>query len=169
MPFYCLNVPSKIFYASMGAEFLRISRAASKIEDLSRSCKQLNVKTRWANVENQNFLTKMTQRHLEVLIKYNKSIEQVMQVIGFKIQIKAPKSNIFFYIHFLHIYIFLHFLFFIYSFIISICNFKYLYILFYIFHICIFLHIYLYVSMFLCFYIFIHFCFFIYSIFLIFL
>ena len=42
----------------MGAEFLRISRAASKIEDLSRSCKQLNVKTRWANEENQNFLNK---------------------------------------------------------------------------------------------------------------
>ena len=102
-------------------------------------------------------LIKMTQRHLEVLIKYNKSIEQVMQVIGFKIQIKAPKSNIFFYIHFLHIYIFLHFLFFIYSFIISICNFKYLYILFYNFHICIFLHVYLYVSMFLYFHTFLFF------------
>ena len=58
MPFYCFSVPSKIFYTSIGAEFLRISRAASKIEDLSLSCKQLNVKTRWANVENQNFLNK---------------------------------------------------------------------------------------------------------------
>ena len=58
MPFYCSSVPSKIFYASIGAEFLRISRAASKIEDLSCNCKQLNVKTRWANEKNQIFLNK---------------------------------------------------------------------------------------------------------------
>ena len=41
MPFHCSNVPSKMFYGSIGAEFLRISRATSKIEDLSRTCKQL--------------------------------------------------------------------------------------------------------------------------------
>ena len=41
MPFYCSNVPSKMFYGSIGAEFLRISRATSKIEDLSRNCQQL--------------------------------------------------------------------------------------------------------------------------------
>ena len=40
MPFYCSNVPSKMFYGSIGAEFLRISRATSKINDLSRNCKQ---------------------------------------------------------------------------------------------------------------------------------
>ena len=41
MPFYCSNVPSKIFYGSIGAEFLRISRATNKTEDLSRNCKQM--------------------------------------------------------------------------------------------------------------------------------
>ena len=41
MPFYCSNVPSKIFCGSIGAEFLRISRATSKIDDLTRNCKQL--------------------------------------------------------------------------------------------------------------------------------
>ena len=41
MPFYCSNVPSKIFYRSIGAHFLRISRATSKTEDLSCTCKQL--------------------------------------------------------------------------------------------------------------------------------
>ena len=41
IPFYCSNVPSKIFYGSIGAEFLRISRATSKTEDLSCTCKQL--------------------------------------------------------------------------------------------------------------------------------
>ena len=39
MQFYCSNVPSKMFYRSIGAGFLRISRATRKIEDLSRTCK----------------------------------------------------------------------------------------------------------------------------------
>ena len=64
MPFYCSNVPSKMFYGSIGAEFLRISRATSKIVNLSRTCKQVlvlvnsNVKTKWSNEENQIFLNK---------------------------------------------------------------------------------------------------------------
>ena len=41
MPFYCSNVLSKMFYGSIGAEFFRISRATSKIEDLSCNRKQL--------------------------------------------------------------------------------------------------------------------------------
>ena len=41
MPFYCSNVPRKIFYRSIGAEFPRISRATSKIEDISCNCKHL--------------------------------------------------------------------------------------------------------------------------------
>ena len=41
MPFHCYNFSSKLFYASIGAEFLNISRATSKREDLSRTCNQL--------------------------------------------------------------------------------------------------------------------------------
>ena len=41
MPFYCLNIPRKMFYGSIGAQRLRIYRATSKIGDLSRTCKQL--------------------------------------------------------------------------------------------------------------------------------
>ena len=41
MPFCCSNVPSKMFYGSTGAGFLRVSRATSKTEDPSRNCKQL--------------------------------------------------------------------------------------------------------------------------------
>ena len=41
IPFYCFNVPSKMFYESVGAEFLKSSRAISKIEDLSHNYKQL--------------------------------------------------------------------------------------------------------------------------------
>ena len=36
----------------------RISRATSKIEDLPHTCKELSVKTKWANEENQIFLDK---------------------------------------------------------------------------------------------------------------
>ena len=47
-----------MLYGSIGAEFLRISRATSKIEDLSLPRKQSNVKTKWTNKENQIFLDK---------------------------------------------------------------------------------------------------------------
>ena len=47
-----------MLYGSIGAEFLRISRATSKIEDLSLPCKQSNGKTKWTNKENQIFLDK---------------------------------------------------------------------------------------------------------------
>ena len=85
MPFYCSNVLSKMFYGSIGAEFLRISRATSKIEDLSCTCKQL---LSWMLRQNGQmrrikfFSIKMIQQHQEVFIKYNKSIEEVMQAIG---------------------------------------------------------------------------------------
>ena len=85
-PFYCSNVPSKIFYGSIGAEFIRISRATSKIEDVTRNCKQLLsqiLKQNW-QMRRINFsLIKMIKWHQEVFIKYNKSIEEVMQIIGF--------------------------------------------------------------------------------------
>ena len=41
IPFYCSNVPGKMFSGSIRAEFFRISRATYKTEDLSRTCKQL--------------------------------------------------------------------------------------------------------------------------------
>ena len=98
IPFYCSSIPSKMFYGSIGAEYLRISRATSKIEDLSRTCKQLlsmfkqNGQTRRIKFS----LIKMIQRHQEIFIQYNKSIEE------------HQISNIFYYVHFLHIvYIFI--------------------------------------------------------------
>ena len=41
MPFACSNIPRKMFYGSIGAEFLRIARATTKIEDVTTTCKQL--------------------------------------------------------------------------------------------------------------------------------
>ena len=86
MPFYCSNVPSKTFYGTIGAEFLRIPRATSKIEDLTRNCKQLLSRMLKQNGQIKRIkfsLIKMIQRHQEIFIQYNKSIEEVMQAIGF--------------------------------------------------------------------------------------
>ena len=75
-----------MFYGSIGAEFLRISGATSKIEDLSHTCKQLLSRMLQQNVQMRRIklsLIKMIQGHQEVFIKYNKSTEEAMQAIGF--------------------------------------------------------------------------------------
>ena len=47
MPVCCSNVPNKMFYESIGAEFLKISSATSKIEDLViATVVKLNVKAK---------------------------------------------------------------------------------------------------------------------------
>ena len=86
MPFYCSNVPGKMFYGSTGAEFPRISRAICKIEDLTRNCKQLLSRMLKQNGQMRRIkfsLIKMIQRHQNDFIKYNKSIEEVMEAISF--------------------------------------------------------------------------------------
>ena len=86
MPFYSSNAPSKIFYGNNEAEFLRISRATSKIEDLSPTCKQLSsrmLKQRGQMRRIKFSITKIIQQYQEVFIKYNKSIEEVKLAIGF--------------------------------------------------------------------------------------
>ena len=85
MPFHCYNVPSKMFYGTVGAEFIRISRATSKIEDPSHNCKQLLNRMLKQNGQMRRikFSLKLSQRHQEVFINDNKSIEGVMQAICF--------------------------------------------------------------------------------------
>ena len=75
-----------MFFGSIGADFLRISRTTSKIEDLSRNCKQLLSRMLKQNGQMRRIkfsLLKIIQWHQEVFIKYNKSIEEVIQAIGF--------------------------------------------------------------------------------------
>ena len=76
MSFFSSNIPSKMLYGSSEAKFLRISRATSKIEDLSRICKKLLSRIKFS-------LIKMIQRHREIFIKHSKSTQDVMQAIGF--------------------------------------------------------------------------------------
>ena len=75
-----------MFYGGIGAEFLRISRATSKIEDLSRTCKQLLSRMVKQNRRMKGIkfsFMKRIQQHQEVVIKYNNLIEEVIQAIGF--------------------------------------------------------------------------------------
>ena len=72
----------------MGAleQSLLISRATSKIEDLSRNCKQWLSRMLKLNGEMRRIkfsLIKRIQQHPEVFIEYNKLTEEVMQAIGF--------------------------------------------------------------------------------------
>ena len=83
MPFYCSIL---LLYGSIRTEFFRICRATSKIEDLSRNCTQLLSRMLKQNGKMRRIkfsLIKMIQRYQEAFIKYNKSIEEVMQPIGF--------------------------------------------------------------------------------------
>ena len=66
-----------MFDGSIDAEFLRISRATSKIEDLSHTCQQSLMK------RIKFSLIKTIQRHQEIYIEFIKSTEEVMQAIGF--------------------------------------------------------------------------------------
>ena len=71
---------------SIGVEFLRISRATSKTEDLSLTCKQLLSRLLKQNGQARRIkfsLINMIQQHQEVFIKYNISNEEVMQAISF--------------------------------------------------------------------------------------
>ena len=75
-----------MFYDSNQAEFFRISRPNSKIEDLCRTYKQLLSRTLKQNGQLRRIkpsLIKMIQWHRDVFPKYNKSIEEVMQAISF--------------------------------------------------------------------------------------
>ena len=77
MPFYYSNIPSKTFYGSIGAEFRRISRATSKIEDLSRTCKLLLSRILKQNGQMSRIKfssIKMVQWHQEVFIKYKNKL-----------------------------------------------------------------------------------------------
>ena len=71
---------------SIGVEFLRISRATSKTDDLSLTCKQLLSRLLKQNGQARRIkfsLINMIQQHQEVFIKYNISNEEVMQAISF--------------------------------------------------------------------------------------
>ena len=85
MPFASSNMPIKMFYGSIGAEFLRIARATSKVEDLGSSCQQLL--TRMSSQgslqsKTRSTLTKIIQRHQDTFEKYDLSSTEILKIVG---------------------------------------------------------------------------------------
>ena len=75
-----------MFNGSIGVEFLGIFIGTIKVEDLSRTCKQVLRRMLKQNAQMRGIkssLIKMIQRHQEVFKKYKISVEEVMKAIGF--------------------------------------------------------------------------------------
>ena len=85
MPFKNSNIPSKMFYSSIGAEFLRMARVTSKIEDLKISCSQLisrMTKQRGVYQRMLRVISKMINRHPMVFEKYNLNTHEIIAQVG---------------------------------------------------------------------------------------
>jgi hypothetical protein len=80
-PYRSSNIPSKMFYATIGAEVLRIAKATSKYEYFLESVRVLliRMKKQGANVFGiQKVLRKMLGRHTEIFAKFSKTIENII-------------------------------------------------------------------------------------------
>jgi hypothetical protein len=81
MPYRSSNIPSKMFYATISAEVLRIAKATSKYEYFLECVHMLliRMKKQGANVFGiQKALRKMIGRHSEIFTKFPKSIENII-------------------------------------------------------------------------------------------
>ena len=75
-----------MFYGELEQSFLEFLEQPVKLNNLSRNSIQLLSRMLKQNGKLRRIkfsLIKMIQRHQEVFIKYNKSVEEVMQAIGF--------------------------------------------------------------------------------------
>ena len=87
LPFLSSNMPSKMFYSSLGAEFLRICRATSKLNDvLETSCSLIKrmVNQGANNRRVQSTLIKVVNRQ-NISFKYdinnNEMVERILEII----------------------------------------------------------------------------------------
>ena len=80
MPYKRSNIPQKMFYATIGAEVLRICRATSNYVFFLDSSRKLITRmcSQGADTEGiQRVLTKMINRHWEPFVKFNLSSEKI--------------------------------------------------------------------------------------------
>ena len=73
------NIPQMMFYATIGAEVLRICRATSNYDSFKDSASKLITRmcSQGADTEGiQRVLTKMINRHWESFVKFNLSSEK---------------------------------------------------------------------------------------------
>ena len=80
-PYRCSNIPSKMFYATISAEILRIARATSKYTFFLKCVQTLLVrmKKQGANVFGiKSAIRKMIGRHAETFSKFKQPIEKII-------------------------------------------------------------------------------------------
>ena len=81
LPYKCSNIPSKMFYATIGAEVLRIAKATSTYNFFIKSVHGLllRMKRQGADLFGlKKVLRKMLGRHFENFQKFNKSIDDII-------------------------------------------------------------------------------------------
>ena len=81
LPYKCSNIPSKMFYATIGAEVLRIGKATSEYNFFLQSVKTLLCRMRKQGADGfgiKKVLRKMMGRHQDHFLKFSKPIEDIV-------------------------------------------------------------------------------------------
>ena len=81
LPYKCSNIPIKMYFATIGAEILRICKATSEYDFFIENVKVLlcRMKKQGANDSGiKNILKKMIQRHHEHFVKFSKSMNDII-------------------------------------------------------------------------------------------
>jgi hypothetical protein len=84
LPFKQSNMPSKMFYSSLGAEFLRICRATSNLQDVKiTSCTLIKrMVNQGGNPHRiEQILRKVILKHLDTFQKYNNSVSAIINFV----------------------------------------------------------------------------------------
>ena len=81
LPYKCSNIPSKVFYATIGAEVLRIGKATPSYDSFLQSVQTLllRMKNQGAYEDGiKRVLRKMLGRHQEHVLKFAKPSDQLV-------------------------------------------------------------------------------------------
>ena len=85
MPYKRSNIPQKMFYATIGAEVLRICRATSNYDSFKDSARKLITRMGNQGADTQGIqrvVIKMINRHWEPFVKFNLSSEKIASDIS---------------------------------------------------------------------------------------
>ena len=84
MPYVGSNMPSKVFYSSLGAEILRIGRATNKCDSFKISSKKLvgrMLKQGGSKHKIQQSLSKLYGRHFEVFKSFSNTCNDFLDLL----------------------------------------------------------------------------------------
>ena len=81
LPYICSNIPLKMYYATIGAEILRIGKATSEYSFFLESVSTLLRRMKKQGADGpgiKKILRKMIGRHREHFVKFSKSIDEIV-------------------------------------------------------------------------------------------